>query len=184
MRFKTLLALFAALSAPALAQPARARSSAPTPFAPMSPFSPTICSKAARPGSRGYDIAARYVATQFQALGLSPAMADGSWLQPIEFLRYRSTGTPSLSIGGRASRRAPTSPSGRCPKRRGSRRRRCSRATASTCRRTASTIMRGSTCAARSSSCWQAIRAARRATSAPISTRPKGGWRPCAARSA
>ena len=39
-------------------------------------------------GSRGYDIAARYVATQFAALGLRPAGADGSWYQPVEFVRY------------------------------------------------------------------------------------------------
>src|SRR3546814_11024545 len=35
-------------------------------------------------GERGYDLAARYVATRFAALGLSPA-ADGSWYQKVPF---------------------------------------------------------------------------------------------------
>lgn len=51
-------------------------------------------------GTRGYDIAARYVATQFEALGLRPA-ANGSWFQPAEFVRYSIAGTPRMTIGGR-----------------------------------------------------------------------------------
>jgi hypothetical protein len=53
-------------------------------------------------GSAGYDAAARYVSEQFQTLGLRPAMPGGGWLQPIRFLRYRVSGTPSLNVGGRA----------------------------------------------------------------------------------
>lgn len=34
-------------------------------------------------GSRGHEIAARYVASQFAAAGLTPAGKDGSWLQPV-----------------------------------------------------------------------------------------------------
>lgn len=30
-------------------------------------------------GSRGFDLAARYVATQFELLGLKPAGTNGSW---------------------------------------------------------------------------------------------------------
>ena len=52
-------------------------------------------------GSRGHEIAARYVATQFAALGLRPGGADGSWYQPIEFVRYSTTGAPTLTLGGR-----------------------------------------------------------------------------------
>ncbi len=37
-------------------------------------------------GSRGFQVAARYVATQMAALGLRPAGADGSWLQPVELI--------------------------------------------------------------------------------------------------
>ncbi len=52
-------------------------------------------------GTRGYDIAARYVATQFEALGLQPA-ANGSWFQPAEFVRYSVSGTPRMTIGDSA----------------------------------------------------------------------------------
>jgi Zn-dependent M28 family amino/carboxypeptidase len=37
-------------------------------------------------GSRGYDIAARYVAAQFGALRLEPAGDDGTWLQTVPLL--------------------------------------------------------------------------------------------------
>jgi len=51
-------------------------------------------------GTRGYDIAARYVATQFEALGLTPG-AGTSWFQPIEFVRFGLSGTPRVTIGER-----------------------------------------------------------------------------------
>jgi hypothetical protein len=38
------------------------------------------------PGTRGYDIAARYVAAQFETLGLEPA-ANGSWFQQVPMRR-------------------------------------------------------------------------------------------------
>jgi hypothetical protein len=53
-------------------------------------------------GTRGHEIAARYVATQFDALGLRPAGADGSWYQPVEFLRYTPTGAATVTIGGQS----------------------------------------------------------------------------------
>ena len=37
-------------------------------------------------GTRGYDLAAAYVATQYHAIGLEPAGADG-WFQPVPMLR-------------------------------------------------------------------------------------------------
>jgi hypothetical protein len=37
-------------------------------------------------GSRGYDIAGRYVATQMELMGLAPAGTDGSWVQPVSFV--------------------------------------------------------------------------------------------------
>src|ERR1051325_3522822 len=51
-------------------------------------------------GTRGFDIAARYVATQFAGLGLSPG-ANGSWYQPVDFVQVRLAGTPTLTVGGR-----------------------------------------------------------------------------------
>ena len=38
-------------------------------------------------GSRGYDLAAKYVAARFEALGLAPAGTGGGYLQPVPFLR-------------------------------------------------------------------------------------------------
>jgi hypothetical protein len=37
-------------------------------------------------GTRGYDLAAKYVAARFEALGLKPAGNDGSWYQNISFV--------------------------------------------------------------------------------------------------
>jgi hypothetical protein len=36
-------------------------------------------------GTRGYDLAAQYVAAQFQAMGLEPAGVNGTFFQPIRF---------------------------------------------------------------------------------------------------
>lgn len=55
------------------------------------------------PGTRGYDIAARYVATQMEGLGLRPGNGR-DWLQQIEFVDLTVSGTPELSIGGRTFR--------------------------------------------------------------------------------
>src|SRR5690242_7674333 len=35
------------------------------------------------PGERGFELAAAYVASQLQGMGLEPAGADGSWFQPV-----------------------------------------------------------------------------------------------------
>lgn len=53
-------------------------------------------------GERGFDLAARYVATRFEALGLKPAGADGGWYQVVPFKESKLGGsTAALSIGGR-----------------------------------------------------------------------------------
>lgn len=50
-------------------------------------------------GSRGYNLAAHYVATQFQALGVTPGN-NGSWYQQVPLAR--TTGSNGqLTIGGR-----------------------------------------------------------------------------------
>jgi len=51
-------------------------------------------------GTRGFDIAARYVAAQFEALGLAPG-ANGRWYQPVDFVQLRLAGTPTLTVAGR-----------------------------------------------------------------------------------
>ena len=40
-----------------------------------------------RTATRGYDIAARYVAARFEELGLEPGGKDGSWYQPVPMLQ-------------------------------------------------------------------------------------------------
>lgn len=54
-------------------------------------------------GSRGYDIAANYVAAQFIAMGLKPAAPDGSFFQKLTVREARIDGTPkvALAYGGR-----------------------------------------------------------------------------------
>ena len=54
--------------------------------------------------SRGYDLAARYVETVFQGLGLEPAGAGGSYLQPVPLMRtatVESESTLALVRNGR-----------------------------------------------------------------------------------
>jgi hypothetical protein len=54
-------------------------------------------------GSRGYAIAADYVASQFRAIGLEPAGDNGSWYQQVPFRRASNDKPPklTLAIGGR-----------------------------------------------------------------------------------
>jgi hypothetical protein len=51
-------------------------------------------------GSRGYDIAASYVAERFRATGLEPAGADGTFMQPVPLLdvSYNKEGKAELSL--------------------------------------------------------------------------------------
>ncbi|SFS11436.1 M28 family metallopeptidase [Sphingomonas jatrophae] len=54
-------------------------------------------------GSRGHEIAARYVAQRFAALGLKPAGVEGGWLQPIRFQEtVRSGPKGQVTISGPA----------------------------------------------------------------------------------
>lgn len=54
-------------------------------------------------GSRGYLIAADYVAAQFRAIGLVPAGDNGTWFQQVPFRRASFAQPPvaALTIGGR-----------------------------------------------------------------------------------
>jgi Zn-dependent M28 family amino/carboxypeptidase len=54
-------------------------------------------------GTRGYDLAARYVASRFEALGLKP-VSDEGWFQEIGFVEYKlaEPETAALTIGGRS----------------------------------------------------------------------------------
>lgn len=54
-------------------------------------------------GSRGYAVAADYVASQFRAIGLQPAGDKGGWFQQVPFRRASHEKPPSLTlaIGGK-----------------------------------------------------------------------------------
>ena len=45
------------------------------------------------PGTRGDRLAQRYIATQFESLGLKPAAPEGGWFQPVPLLGI-NTHTP------------------------------------------------------------------------------------------
>ena len=56
------------------------------------------------PGTRGYDIAAHYVATQLDAMGLQPAGERGGWFQKIHFrdaLNDSAASSLALSSNGK-----------------------------------------------------------------------------------
>ena len=53
-------------------------------------------------GSRGHEIAARYVASQFAGLGLRPGGENGTWYQQVRFGVASQTGTPVFTIGGQS----------------------------------------------------------------------------------
>lgn len=55
-------------------------------------------------GSRGYLIAARYVASQFDAAGLSPAGVDGTWFQAVPFRSATVKGATAELSDGRTKR--------------------------------------------------------------------------------
>lgn len=49
-------------------------------------------------GTRGFDIAARYVASQFAGAGLQPGGLGGSWFQPVTLSETRLDGPASLTV--------------------------------------------------------------------------------------
>jgi len=51
------------------------------------------------PGTAGADVAAAYIATQFELMGLEPAAPDGSFFQPVQMLGV--TSDPSIVVGVR-----------------------------------------------------------------------------------
>jgi Zn-dependent M28 family amino/carboxypeptidase len=102
MHIKTLTALAAlSLTAGAAAQPDSTPRFAPEAFRAHVAFLSDDLMEGRRSGTRGYDLAARYVATQFEGLGLTPGAGSG-WYQQVPFVRYRLSDAPSaMTIGGR-----------------------------------------------------------------------------------
>ncbi len=54
-------------------------------------------------GTRGFDIGARYVASQFTGYGLKPAGAGGGWLQPVVLSSANLAGPAQLTISGKGA---------------------------------------------------------------------------------
>lgn len=99
MRLK-MMAAMAALSMPAVSSAQAAPEFTAEGFRSHVAFLADDLLEGREAGTRGYDIAARYVATQFEGLGLKPAGADG-WYQPVPFITYKLGETPAtVTIGG------------------------------------------------------------------------------------
>ncbi|MBO9710844.1 MAG: M20/M25/M40 family metallo-hydrolase [Caulobacter sp.] len=104
-----LLTVQPALAAPSAAKPKPAAAAT----APASDFKPSAEALKAHmsfladdllegreSGTRGYDIAALYVASQYAQLGVKPAGGNGSYLQPVPLTAYRSASQGSFSVNG------------------------------------------------------------------------------------
>jgi Zn-dependent M28 family amino/carboxypeptidase len=104
MQFK----LFAAAAMLALATGASAQTGAATPeftaerFRSHVAFLSDDLLEGRDAGSKGYELGAHYVATQFEGLGLQPG-GDGGWYQRVPFLQYKLSGDDArVTIGGRS----------------------------------------------------------------------------------
>ena len=106
MKFKALLLALAglAITAGAAAQaPSPASSFSPEAFRAHVAYLADDRLEGRAAGTRGHEAAARYVADQYQALGLRRAVED-SWFQPVRLIRYDIAGTPRIAVGGRTFR--------------------------------------------------------------------------------
>lgn len=113
-----LVALVLTAAPPLAAQ--RPRPAAPSPLTPalaaatpqvMSAVSTFLSDSLLRgrvPGTPGGTLAARFLAAQFQALGLSPGGANGTFFQPVPLLRVRAK--PSTVFGAGRETVTPRSP--------------------------------------------------------------------------
>jgi len=100
MNRKTIVALCALVTVAAQAQ-AAAPTFAPERFRAHVEFLADDLLEGRDTGSRGHEIAARYVASQFEALGLKPGGDNGTWYQRITFQRTtRGTDAGSVVIFG------------------------------------------------------------------------------------
>jgi opacity protein-like surface antigen len=103
MRFK----FFAATAALALAAGASAQSAGTSPeftperFRSHVAFLADDLLEGRDAGSKGYELGAHYVATQFEGLGLKPA-GDNGWYQRVPFLQYKlGSDGARVTIGGK-----------------------------------------------------------------------------------
>lgn len=95
-----LAASFASAAAQSQAQPAEPTFSADR-FRSHVEFLASDLVEGRNPGTRGYDIAALYVAEQFRGLGLQPAGENGTWYQTVRLQERRfGEGGASLTLKG------------------------------------------------------------------------------------
>ena len=59
-------------------------------------------------GTRGHEIAARYIASQFALLGVKPAGTDGTYYEKADFVESALTGAPPPSRSKAVARRKPS----------------------------------------------------------------------------
>lgn len=52
------------------------------------------------PGTRGHELAARYIASQFAQLGIKPGAKGNSYYQPVELVESAPVGTPTFTLNG------------------------------------------------------------------------------------
>ena len=95
MLFRTLLA------ATALASSAHAQEFTPDRFRAHVEFLASDLMEGRDSGTRGYDLAASYVASQFRGLGLTPGGTAGTWYQQVPFVEALRSDA-SVTIGGKA----------------------------------------------------------------------------------
>ncbi|HEY0624324.1 M28 family metallopeptidase [Sphingomonas sp.] len=103
MRFKLFAAALLAAASSLAAQPADEPAFSPDQMRAHVEFLADDLLEGRDAGTRGYDIAALYVASRFDALGLKAAGSKG-WYQPIEFARakFRKDAPATITIGGTA----------------------------------------------------------------------------------
>lgn len=102
-----LLTVQPALAAPAVkAKPAATKAAAPA-FTPSAAaikahmsFLADDLLEGRESGTRGYDIAANYVASQYAVMGVKPAGDNGSYLQQVPLTAYRSANEGGVSYTG------------------------------------------------------------------------------------
>ena len=100
MRLVSAIAAVALLSTSAFAQPAQPQFSPERVKADVTFLADDLL-EGREAGTRGFDIAAHYVASRFEALGLEPATKDG-WYQQVPFVQTRlADKRPVLTIGGK-----------------------------------------------------------------------------------
>jgi Zn-dependent M28 family amino/carboxypeptidase len=95
-----LVSVLAFLSAVAAAQPGSEPEFKPADFRKHVDFLASDLLEGRDAGTRGYDIAAAYVASQLQGLGLEAA-PNGEWAQAVPFVKHKlGAGPAGITIGG------------------------------------------------------------------------------------